>query len=286
MLFVDTFNGNFETENARAAVARAAGRRLHGARRPQQGAAAHLCCGRTYLASGMVGRGARPRRAELLDALLPFAERGIAIVGLEPSCLLTLRDEMLGDGPRRATPQVLAGAGAAVRGVPRARSRGRPLRRSALKPLAQPDPGARPLPPEGLRRGHAGARRAQADSGREARADRELSCCGMAGSFGYEASHYDGVDADGRAEPAAGGARSARRDRGRRRHQLPPPDRRRRAARGGARRRCCWLGSCNSAAPRARNADASPDAQESRTCGSAHSALCSICMRPATPMAA
>ncbi|MFP3740755.1 hypothetical protein, partial [Burkholderia sp. SIMBA_019] len=28
-----------------------------------------------------------------LDALLPFVERGVAVVGLEPSCLLTLRDE-------------------------------------------------------------------------------------------------------------------------------------------------------------------------------------------------
>ena len=38
---------------------------------------------------------AKAKAGALLDALLPFAERGIAIVGLEPSCLLTLRDEML-----------------------------------------------------------------------------------------------------------------------------------------------------------------------------------------------
>ena len=52
------------------------------------------------------GRGApRPKRAELIDALEPFARRGIAIVGLEPSCLLTLRDEALamGLGERRAS---------------------------------------------------------------------------------------------------------------------------------------------------------------------------------------
>src|SRR5690606_23844438 len=51
-------------------------------------------CGRTYLASGMVDQ-ARTKTAALIDALLPLAQAGIPIVGLEPSCLLTLRDEAL-----------------------------------------------------------------------------------------------------------------------------------------------------------------------------------------------
>src|SRR5205085_776932 len=54
----------------------------------------HHCCGRTYLTSGMVDA-ARAKAEALIDALLPFADAGIAIVGLEPSCLLTLRDEAL-----------------------------------------------------------------------------------------------------------------------------------------------------------------------------------------------
>ena len=93
VLFVDTFNGNFESENAVAAVRvlQAAGYAVHVAERPGGGA---VCCGRTYLAAGMPGR-ARAKARELLDALLPFAERGIAVVGLEPSCLFTLRDELL-----------------------------------------------------------------------------------------------------------------------------------------------------------------------------------------------
>ena len=38
---------------------------------------------------------AKDRAEALIDALLPFAEAGVPIVGLEPSCLLTLRDEAL-----------------------------------------------------------------------------------------------------------------------------------------------------------------------------------------------
>ncbi|MDQ2736519.1 MAG: FAD-binding protein, partial [Pseudomonadota bacterium] len=90
VLFVDTFNGTFETENVVAAVRllKAAGYVVHAAERPGGGA---VCCGRTYLAAGMPAR-AKAKARELLDALLPFAERGIGIVGLEPSCLFTLRD--------------------------------------------------------------------------------------------------------------------------------------------------------------------------------------------------
>ena len=66
VLFVDTFNGNFETENARRRGARAAGRRLRGARGRADDGGGTLCCGRTYLAAGMVdearGEGRRAAR--------------------------------------------------------------------------------------------------------------------------------------------------------------------------------------------------------------------------------
>ena len=92
VLFVDTFNGTFEAENALAAarVLRAAGYTLHTLAKDD----GHHCCGRTWLASGLVDE-ARRRAGALVEALLPFAEAGVAIVGLEPSCLLTLRDETL-----------------------------------------------------------------------------------------------------------------------------------------------------------------------------------------------
>ena len=97
VLFVDTFNGTFERENAMAAarVLRSAGYRVHALnKRREAGPAGHFCCGRTFLAVGMVER-ARDKARELLGALDEFARLGIAIVGLEPSCLLTLRDETL-----------------------------------------------------------------------------------------------------------------------------------------------------------------------------------------------
>jgi Fe-S oxidoreductase len=94
VLFGDTFNRAFERENLEAAerVLRKAGYRLHRVgpakgRRP-------LCCGRTYLASGQTER-AREEARRTRDALLPYVQAGARVVGLEPSCLLTFRDEFL-----------------------------------------------------------------------------------------------------------------------------------------------------------------------------------------------
>ena len=92
ILFGDTFNRAFERENLETAerVLRAAGYRLHRiypsrGRRP-------LCCGRTWLSAGQTER-ARQEARRTLDALLPFLRAGARVVGLEPSCLLTFRDE-------------------------------------------------------------------------------------------------------------------------------------------------------------------------------------------------
>src|SRR5439155_5749024 len=53
-----------------------------------------LCCGRTFLSAGLVDQ-ARGELDRLVSTFAPFAARGVPIVGLEPSCLLTLRDELL-----------------------------------------------------------------------------------------------------------------------------------------------------------------------------------------------
>jgi Fe-S oxidoreductase len=99
VLMVDTFNGYFESTNVIAAlqVLQAAGYTIHVASKAAPDGK-HLCCGRTYLATGQVDK-ARSKASELVQALLPFAQKGIAIVGLEPSCLLTLRDEARVMGP-------------------------------------------------------------------------------------------------------------------------------------------------------------------------------------------
>ena len=93
ILFADTFNRYLEPENLRAAVRvlRAAGYDVFAP--PPTKAKQPLCCGRTFLSTGMVDR-ARIEARRLVTTFLPFAEAGIHIVGLEPSCLLALRDEV------------------------------------------------------------------------------------------------------------------------------------------------------------------------------------------------
>src|SRR5436190_5346775 len=90
-LFADTFNNWFEPENLDAAVRvlEATGHRVIVARASD---ARPLCCGRTYLAAGMVDR-ARAEARRVVEALRPFGEKGIPVLGLEPSCLFSFRDE-------------------------------------------------------------------------------------------------------------------------------------------------------------------------------------------------
>ncbi|MEP1197957.1 FAD-binding and (Fe-S)-binding domain-containing protein [Tateyamaria sp.] len=93
VLFADTFNRHFEPENLRAAakVLKAAGVPLAVAKAPAD--ERPLCCGRTFLSAGLIDE-AKVEAQRLVTALLPYARQGIPIIGLEPSCLLTLRDEI------------------------------------------------------------------------------------------------------------------------------------------------------------------------------------------------
>jgi len=94
VLFADTFNRAYERENLDAAlrVLVAGGYRVHLPRPADNGRP--LCCGRTFLSAGLVDN-ARTELDRLVTTYAPFALRGVPIVGLEPSCLLTLRDELL-----------------------------------------------------------------------------------------------------------------------------------------------------------------------------------------------
>jgi Fe-S oxidoreductase len=191
VLFVDTFNGFFESSNARSAlqVLQAAGYTVHVAAKVRPDGK-HLCCGRTYLASGMVDE-ARAKAREVLDSLLPFAERFIPIVGLEPSCLLTLRDEMLSMGLGAPAQVVAAQALLFEEFLARESQAGR------LEDLRKK---LRPLDQRVLLHGHCHQKAFAAVvpivevlkliPGVQPELI-ESSCCGMAGSFGYEAGHYD-----------------------------------------------------------------------------------------------
>ncbi|RJE82594.1 FAD-binding oxidoreductase [Paracoccus onubensis] len=93
VLFGDTFNRYFERENLEAAerVLIAAGYRLHRVQPTDH--SRPMCCGRTYLASGQTDA-ARAEAQRALDALRPYIARGARVVGLEPSCIMSFRDEM------------------------------------------------------------------------------------------------------------------------------------------------------------------------------------------------
>jgi len=187
LLFVDTFNNYMEPENARAAqtVLEAAGYKVHFntvvGQKP-------LCCGRTYLSAGLAGQ-AKAEARRTLDALMPFVERGIAIVGLEPSCLLSLRDEFLNYGYGEEAKKLAASAYLFEEFLVKEKEAGH--FRLDLEPL----PGNKVLV-------HGHCHQKAFDAFRPVQtvlqwipqielAAVESSCCGMAGSFGYEAEHYD-----------------------------------------------------------------------------------------------
>jgi len=94
VLFADTFNRYFERENLDDAlsVLVAAGYRVH-LLKPSGDDKRPLCCGRTFLAVGKIDE-AKREAERVLAALAPFIELGVPVVGLEPSCLFSFRDEL------------------------------------------------------------------------------------------------------------------------------------------------------------------------------------------------
>ncbi|MDE2719039.1 FAD-linked oxidase C-terminal domain-containing protein [Candidatus Palauibacter polyketidifaciens] len=183
-LFVDTFTRYFELENAHAAVRvlSRAGYRVEEA----VTAGRPLCCGRTFLNAGLVEE-ARVELDRTVRALSRFVARGIPVVGLEPSCLLTLRDELpaLDSGPEAAAVA----------------DRARLLTEWLVEAAALDGLDLAPLPVRRVRvHGHCHEKAFGADGQTlevlRAIPDLEVEaipagCCGMAGSFGYEAEHAE-----------------------------------------------------------------------------------------------
>ncbi len=106
-LFADTFNRSFEPANLRAAAAvlNAAGYAVIAF--ADENKEKPLCCGRTYYDAGRFEE-ARAQAKRLTAAAEAFAEKGIPVIGLEPACVLMMRDEYAALGlPAKETPPVL-----------------------------------------------------------------------------------------------------------------------------------------------------------------------------------
>lgn len=187
ILFADAFNRYFEPENLDAAmrVLNAAGYRLHHVapnigKRP-------LDCGRTFLSLGQVEE-ARKEARRLCETLLPFVARGARVVGLEPSSLLTLRDEVQVLLPK----DLAAPIGEAAFLVEEILAADLKSGRITL-----------PLRDQGGRTAHLHGHCHQKAAGVMGAVESclraipglnvkviESSCCGMAGSFGYQAETH------------------------------------------------------------------------------------------------
>src|SRR4051794_14558739 len=186
VLFADTFNRAYERENLDAAlrVLVAGGYRVHLPRPADD--ARPLCCGRTFLSAGLVDR-ARTELDRLVTTYGPFAARGVPIIGLEPSCLLTLRDELLSLRSDDAATSIGAHALLLEEFLVREAQAGRLQLR--LGPIAG----------KVLVHGHCHQKSFGAFKSVEqalrlvpdlAVETIESSCCGMAGAFGYAAETY------------------------------------------------------------------------------------------------
>ncbi len=146
------------------------------------------CCGRSSLSKGLLEQ-ARANARDLVAQLAPSARRGVPIVGCEPSCLLTLRDEFLDllpdDDDARAVAhqahlvadllvEALDDGSLALDGSFAGRTillHGHCHEKAVTGTKATMD----------LLRRLPGATVSELDAG----------CCGMAGSFGFEREHYD-----------------------------------------------------------------------------------------------
>ena len=188
VLFADTFNNYFENENLTAAcqVLESAGYQVHLA--SAKDSQRPLCCGRTFLATGMVDE-AKLEARRTIDALMPFVKRGVAVVGLEPSCLLTLRDEFHSLCPGVDTQSLAQHAYLIEEFLVREKRAGRLT--LPLKPITQK---------QALLHGHCHQKAFGMMSDVEEvlswipelkTSTIDSSCCGMAGAFGYETEHID-----------------------------------------------------------------------------------------------
>ena len=188
VLFIDTFSNYFDPENARAAskVLQYAGYDVHIVS-PEEDEKP-ICCGRTLLATGRVEE-ARAEAKRLLNAVRRFTKRDVPILGLEPSCLFTLKDEFLSMQLGPEAEMLAKNAMLFEEFLAREHTAGK--LRLRLKAIDHK---------KALLHGHCHQKAFGAMGAVQTVLGLvpglqvetvESSCCGMAGSFGYEKEHYD-----------------------------------------------------------------------------------------------
>ena len=180
VLFHDTFN-NFNTPNVAIAATRFLERSGY-----RVVLADKKCCGRPMISKGMLNQ-AKENSAWNVDKLAPYAEKGTPIVGLEPSCLLTLRDECPEFIRTAAAKKVAENSFLLEEFVVREQKAGRLLldpngsgKRVLLHGHCHQKALVGTAPTVAMLKS-AGYEVSEVDSG----------CCGMAGSFGFEKEHYE-----------------------------------------------------------------------------------------------
>jgi Fe-S oxidoreductase len=149
----------------------------------------HGCCGRPMLSKGLVDA-ARASAQDVIDRLAPYARAGIPIVGLEPSCLSAIRDEYLYLLPDHPDVHLVAENTYSFEEYMAHLADAGELADVQFSQAAH----------EILLHGHC-HQKALVGTGPSHRtlklapnytvSEVDSGCCGMAGSFGYEAEHYD-----------------------------------------------------------------------------------------------
>lgn len=197
LLFVDTFTHYYTPEVAEAAikVLEAGGFTVDVLKPAKTDSEPErpLCCGRTYLSQGLVDA-AKIEGQRVMAALAPALAEGTPVVGLEPSCLLALRDEFFSLSLGPEVGQLSKQAFLFEEFLMREGNKGLKL---PLKPI----PGGKAVVHGHCHQKAFGAMKSvKKVLGWIPEFEFEIvdaSCCGMSGGFGLEAEHYEASQAMG-----------------------------------------------------------------------------------------
>jgi FAD/FMN-containing dehydrogenase/Fe-S oxidoreductase len=183
VLWADSFSDAFDPEVPQAALT-VLGQAGYQVIVPERSA----CCGLTWISTGQLD-GARRRLGTLLDILGPYAEAGIPIVGLEPSCTAVLRSDLADLFPGDSRAAAVATATRTLAELLTAPPPLGPGPRWAPPDLAGTQIIAQPHCHHYSVLGYGADQALLSAAG--ATVTTLAGCCGLAGNFGMEKGHYE-----------------------------------------------------------------------------------------------